>query len=48
VLDLASLDQIFDRSGHIFHWHIRVRPVLVEQVNRLHPQAFERIFRDRA
>ena len=42
VLDLAFPDQILDRAGHIFDGHVRVGPVLVEQIDGLDPQALER------
>jgi hypothetical protein len=33
VLDLAHLDEVLDRSGHLFDEHLGVDPVLVEQVD---------------
>ena len=41
VLDLASLDQILHGSSHIFHGHVRIRTVLVEQIDHLDPQTLE-------
>ena len=42
MLDLACLDQILHRPGHIFDGHVRVGPVLVKQIDGLDPQALER------
>ena len=42
MLDLAGLDQFLHRPGHVFHGHVRVRAVLVKQVDGLHAQALER------
>ena len=42
VLDLACLNQILDRASHIFHRHIWIGTVLVEQVDDFDSQALER------
>jgi hypothetical protein len=42
VLHLTFLDQVLHCSCHIFDGHVRVNPVLVEQINSLHPEPFER------
>ena len=34
VLDLAFLNQVLHRSGHVFDRHVRVNPMLIEQVDR--------------
>ena len=42
MLYLAFLDEVFDRSGHILDRHVQIDAMLVEQVNRIYPQAPER------
>ncbi len=39
VLDLALVDQVFDRAGDLLYGHVGVDPVLVEQVDSLDAQA---------
>src|SRR5208283_566445 len=46
MLDLAFLNQILDRSRHIFDRYIRVHTMLIEQINRINPKALERGFSD--
>ena len=42
VLDLALLNQLLDRARYLFNRHIRVRAVLIEEINGIDPQALER------
>lgn len=42
--DLAFRNQVFDRAGHVFHRHVRIDPVLVEEVDMVRPQALEAVF----
>src|SRR5207302_1000243 len=44
VLDLALLDQIFDRSGDVFDRHVRVDAMLVEQIDAVGAKPLERSF----
>ena len=46
VPDFAFGDQVADRSGNLLNGNIRIDPVLVEQVDRIHIQSFERCFCD--
>ena len=46
--DLSLGDQFLDRAGNVFHRHIRVDTVLIEQVDAVGPEAFERAFHRRA
>jgi hypothetical protein len=39
VPDLAFLDQVLDRLGHRFDGYLRIDSVLVEQVDRVDPEA---------
>src|SRR4249919_196478 len=42
VLHLAFLNQVFHRSRDVFNRHLRVHPVLIEEVDRLDPETPER------
>src|SRR5271157_813148 len=42
VLDLAFLNQVLHRSRYVFDWHVRVNPMLIEQVDDIHPEPLER------
>ena len=33
MLDLTLLDQVLHRAGNVFDWHVRVYPLLIEQVD---------------
>ena len=44
VLDLALSDQVLHRTGHVLDRHVRVNPVLIEQVDRLDLEPLERAF----
>src|SRR5579863_4814375 len=44
VLDLACLNQFLHRAGHVFDRHVRVNPVLIEQVDCLYLEPRERAF----
>ena len=44
--DLACLDQVLDRAGDVLDRHVRIDPVLVEQVDHVGVQALERGIRD--
>ena len=37
VLDLAGLNQFLHRAGDVFDRHVRVDPVLIEQVDASRP-----------
>jgi len=41
VLHLTLLNQVPQRSRHVLDRHVRVNPVLVEEVNRLDPEPLE-------
>jgi hypothetical protein len=42
VLDLALLDQLLHRASDVFDRHVRIDAVLIEEINALGLQAFER------
>lgn len=42
MFDLACLNQIFYRAGHLFDGHIWIRAVLVKEVNSVCPKPLER------
>jgi len=42
VLDLALTDQVLHCSRHVFDRHVRVNPVLIEQINCLDLEPLER------
>src|SRR5271165_486961 len=42
ILDLSFLNQVLDRSGDVFDWHVRVNTVLIEQIDAVHPEALKR------
>ena len=44
VLDLALLNQILHRSGDVFNRHVRVDPMLVEQIDHIGLEPLERAF----
>ena len=44
VLDLACLDQFLHRAGDVFDGHVRINPMLIEQVDGLDPEPLERAF----
>ena len=46
VPNLALLDQILNRSGHVLDWHLWVDSVLVKQVDDLDVEPLERGFCD--
>ena len=48
VLDLAFLDQVLHRAGHVLDRHVRIDAVLVEQVDAVGPEPLERAFGDLA
>src|ERR1700692_3412203 len=43
VLNLALLNQILHRSRHVFDWHVRVNPMLIEQVDDITLEPLERV-----
>jgi hypothetical protein len=45
VLDLALLNQFLHRARHVFDGHVRVNPVLIEQVDGLDLEPLERALR---
>ncbi len=46
VANLAFANQILQCADDIFDRHVQVNPVLIEQVDIVRPQAFQRGFRD--
>jgi len=42
ALHLALLNQLFHRSRHIFDWHVRVNPVLIEKIDDVGLEALQR------
>ena len=42
VPDLALLDQLLHRPGDVLDWHVRVYPVLIEQVDGIDAKPLER------
>ena len=42
VLDLAFLDQVLHRAGHVFDRHVRIDAVLIEQIDALDLEPLER------
>ena len=44
VLHLARLNQFLHRAGNVFYGHVGVNPMLIQQVDALHPEPFERSF----
>ena len=42
MLDFTLLDQVLNRVGDVFDWHVRVYPVLIEQVDDIDPEPLER------
>jgi hypothetical protein len=42
VLDLTLLNQFLYRSCHVFDWHVWINPVLIEQVDCLNLEPFDR------
>src|SRR5260370_19657286 len=42
MFDFALLNQIFHCSRYVFDWHVRVDPVLIEQVDYINLEPFER------
>ena len=41
VFYLALLNQILDRSRHVFDWHLCVNAVLIKQIDRVDPESFQ-------
>jgi hypothetical protein len=46
VLDLALLNQFFHRAGDIFNRHVWIDAVLIEQIDNIGPESFQRIVGD--
>jgi hypothetical protein len=46
VLDLARLKQISNSPCDVFDWHIGINAVLVEQVDPVRVQPFQRLLND--
>ncbi len=42
VLDLAFLNQVLHRSRYVFDGHVRVNPMLIEQVDDINLEPLER------
>ena len=40
--DLAFVNQVFDRTGDVFDWHVRVDAVLVEEVDPIGLEPLQR------
>ena len=45
-LTLPCLDQLLHRPGHVLDGHVRIDPVLIEQVDAVGLEPLERRFRD--
>src|SRR5207253_7130927 len=39
---LSFLDQVLDRSSHLFDWHVRVDAVLIEEIDGVDLESLER------
>ena len=46
VPDLSFLNEVLHRSRNVLDRHVRIHAMLVEQVDRIHPQALERSLSD--
>ena len=46
MFDLALPDQILDRAGDFFHRHFRIDAMLVEEIDAIRLEAFERRLSD--
>src|SRR5258706_4362833 len=46
MLDLAFLNEILHRARHVFDWHIRVNAMLIEEIDDIDLEPFERGFGD--
>ncbi|MDZ3835993.1 MAG: hypothetical protein U0S49_01295 [Rhodospirillales bacterium] len=46
MADLAGLDQLLHRAGDVFHRHVRINAVLVEEVDAVGAQALQRLVGD--
>lgn len=46
VQNLPSLDQIFDRAGHVLNWHGEIDAVLIVEIDAVGPQTLERFLDD--
>jgi hypothetical protein len=44
VPDFALRDQFSDGTCHIFHWHLRIYPMLIEEINAVRAEALQRFF----
>jgi len=44
VPDLAFLNQILNRSRHVFDWHLRINAMLIEEIDVVGLQSLERRF----
>src|SRR5207245_9378264 len=44
VLDLTGLNQFLHRASHILYGHVRVNPMLIQQVDGINLQPLERPF----
>ena len=42
MLDLALLDQVLDRSRHVFDRHVGIDAVLIEQIDAVGPEPLQR------
>jgi hypothetical protein len=48
VLDLTFLNQVFDGAGDVLNRHVRVNPMLIEQIDVVGLKSLERRFGDSA
>jgi hypothetical protein len=46
VFDLAGIDQILNGTGDIFDRDVRIDPMLVEQIDAIGSESFQRCFGD--
>jgi hypothetical protein len=46
MADFSLRDKVFYGAGDVLHWHIRIDPVLVEQIDAVGLEALQRSIRD--
>jgi hypothetical protein len=48
MFHFALLDQFLHRAGHILHRHVRIDPMLIQEIDAISPKPLESGLRDRA
>src|SRR3954469_19674378 len=43
--DLAGLYEPLHRARHVLHWHVRIDPVLIEEIDHIGTQALQSLVR---